>query len=509
MSDYIELRSIIDTLLRRWWIVVLGTLLAAAIGYGASRLQSPVYQATTSVMVGRSLQVTDLNRNDIQLSQQLALTYAEIARRQPVLQATIDALGLDISWRQLRGRVGVEPVASTELLEITVEAGSPEEARQIADEIVHNLILLSPAGLQHQETEAERNFARERLDLLRTKIETAQSRIESLETTLLAESSPERVRDLQNEINTLDGMITRWEDNYTKLLGVIRNEQSANFLTLVEPAQAGGTPIRPRVQLNTLVALAIGLVLSLGLVYTLGYLDNSLHAPDELCQTLNVTSLGQIRQIKGRGLKDQLVILQDSFSPASEDYRLLRSKFQFRSADLPGKSLMVTSALGGEGKSLTVANLGIVMAQAGLKTIIVDANLRQPIQHEIFQIPNRGGLTYLLRAPELKPESQLYSTLVPNLYVLSSGELPSNPSELVGSLKMKKLLAELTEIANVVICDTPQALTIADAIGLSTYVDEVVLVVEAGRTPRDTAAQAVGNLRAAGAHIMGAVLNRA
>jgi capsular exopolysaccharide synthesis family protein len=212
--------------------------------------------------------------------------------------------------------------------------------------------------------------------------------------------------------------------------------------------------------------------------------------------------------MSGKQYQEKLIIIQDPFSPVSEAYRMMRSNIQFMSVDQPIKSIMVTSSTPGEGKSLTTANLGIVMAQADLKTIIVDADLRRPVQHEIFQVPNLGGLTEWLRSPELEIKTQLRNTAVENLQVIVSGVLPPNPAELLASQRMGQLLTDLSELVDVVIYDCPPILAVTDAAVLSNRVDGVVLVIKAGQTRRDAARHAVANLQQAGANLLGGVLNQ-
>jgi capsular exopolysaccharide synthesis family protein len=238
------------------------------------------------------------------------------------------------------------------------------------------------------------------------------------------------------------------------------------------------------------------------------YLDDTLKSTDDLCQFLGLTTLGGVARVKGKHYKQKLISSQDPFSPISEAYRRIRSNIQFTSIDQPAKSIMVTSAAPGEGKSLTVANLGITMAQSGLKTIIVDTDLRRPVQHQIFTVPNLEGLTDLLRAPESDLNSHLLDTKIENLQVITCGQLPPNPADLLGSQRMGQFMAKLQEMADVVIYDSPPAAAATDAAVLSNRVDGVVLVIEVGQTPRDIAGQAVKDLQRAGANILGGVLNR-
>lgn len=503
-----ELRQYVTTVMRWWWLIILMTVAAAATSYAVSQRQTPVYQASTTLLVGQSIQATELSTSDIVTSERLARTYADIVRRQPVLQGVDETLSLNDDWQTLKERVNAKPVEGTQLLEITAEASSPGEARVIADEVAYQLVLLSPTALQNQQAHENQRFVRQRLEDLQIKIEAGQERVQELEGTLAGSLSAQQVQELQGEINTLESLIADWEDSYTQLLIFIESKKSPNYLAIIEPAQASPHPIRPRIRQNTVLAGMVGLLLALGLIFLLEYLDDSLKSTDDLSQSLHLASLGSIARVKGKHYKQKLISLQDPFSPVSEDFRRIRSNIQFTSIDRPAKTIMVTSSTPKEGKSFTVANLGISMAQAGLRTIIVDSDLRRPVQHQIFTVPNLAGLTDLLCSPELDLNNHLKDTEIENLQVMTCGIFPPNPAELLGSQRMGQLMARLNEVADVVIYDSPPAATVTDAAVLSSRVDGVVLVIEAGQTSRDIARQAVEDLKQAGATLLGGVLNR-
>ncbi|MFW9804456.1 MAG: polysaccharide biosynthesis tyrosine autokinase [Candidatus Thorarchaeota archaeon] len=508
MSDFIELRRYIGSVLRWWWLLILVTGVAVATGYGASQLQPRVYKSSATIMVGQSIQATELDSRDIQTSERLALTYANIARRQPVLQAVVDRLNLSDTWRGLKNRVKIIPVDGTQLLEVKVEASSPEEAQVTANEIAHQLILMSPTALENQEQNENQLLVRQQLEDLQAKMEAGQARREALEAAMNSSLSAKQIQDLQDEINTLESLIASWGDNYTQLLIFVESKKSPNYLTVVEPAQANPNPVRPRVRLNMLLAGLLGFCLALGLVLLLEFLNNTLRSAEDLIQSLDLIVLGSVGRIEGKDYRDKVVAFHDLPSHVSEAYRVIRSNVQFMSVDKPAKTIMVTSPSPGEGKSTTVANLGIVMAQAGLKTIIVDADLRRPVQHKIFQLPNLAGLTDLLCSPDLEIDGHLKETGVENLELMTCGVLPPNPSDLMVSQRMGQVLASLNEMADAVIFDSPPAVAFADAMVLANRVDGVVLVTQAGQTRREVARQAVLNLQQAGANLFGAVLNR-
>lgn len=508
MGDFVELRHYAAIVLKRWWILAITVFFGAAVGYGYIQSQPRFYKATTSVLVGQSIRSVNLSTSDFKTSEELAQTYAVLARRELVLEGTVEALGLDMKWQALRGRVSASPVGGTQLLEISVEARTPAEAVHIANGIANQLILLSPTALQNQDIDETVEFVDRRLDNLQTRIESGQERLKELEATDVSEMSTEEATELQREINSLEELIASWELNYAQLLNFTDNRRSSNYLAIVESAQARSRPVSPNTQLIMGVAVVLGLAAGLGLIFLLEHLDDTVRSTDDLGQFAGLSPLGVIREMKTKGYQDVLVTAEAQFTPDSEAYRMIRSNIQFATADGTSKSILVTSAARGEGKSTAVSNLGVVMAQAGLKTIVVDADLRQPVLQEIFDLPNQNGLTELLQDTGLEAEELLQSTHISGLQVLSSGKLPPNPSELLGSRRMKEIIIELAAVADVVIYDSPPAVLVPDAAILSKRVDGVVLIIEAGKTRRNIVQQGIFNLQQARANLYGAVLNR-
>src|SRR3990172_6739244 len=186
---------------------------------------------------------------------------------------------------------------------------------------------------------------------------------------------------------------------------------------------------------------------------------------------------------------EQLVTFASPRSPAAEAYRQLRTNIQFSSLDRPLKTLLVTSTNPEEGKSTTLANLAITIAQTGSKVLIVDCDLRRPSIHSIFGIKNNVGLTSAMVDTSLA-NLPAQDVGIPNLSVLTSGPLPPNPSELLGSQRMQELMAKLRESADYVLFDSPPVLAVTDAAVLASKLDGVLLVINAGHTKREMAKKA-------------------
>jgi capsular exopolysaccharide synthesis family protein len=202
----------------------------------------------------------------------------------------------------------------------------------------------------------------------------------------------------------------------------------------------------------------------------------------------------------------ELVTISEPRSPISEAYRALRTNLDFANLDQTFKTLAVTSAGVGEGKSTTLANLAVVSAQAGRKVILVDADLRRPTLHQIFGLNNDTGLTTAMMDEAALASPPLQETSIKGLSVLTSGPLPPNPAELMGSRRMEEVIAALAERADQVFFDTPPVVAVTDAAVLATKVDGVLLIISAGKTRREYARTAVQRLEQISARLVGTVL---
>jgi len=313
------------------------------------------------------------------------------------------------------------------------------------------------------------------------------------------------MQSIQDQITALQTQVNTWQANYASLLSFLQRG-ATNYISVVEPATVA--PTGSRTGTNVLLAAMVGAMLGAGFVFLIEYLDDTIKSPDDIIQALGLSPLGAISRIKGKSYPDKLVAAIHPRSPISEAYRILRTNIQFSAVDRPLEALLVSSPNPVEGKSITLANLGVVMAQAGLSAILVDSDLRRPVLHKIFDLPNKEGLTTVLLGGELNLDGRLQATEVENLQVLTSGPLPPNPSELLGSKKMKSLIEALKGKADVVLFDSPPAMVVTDAAVLAGQVDGVLLVTEAGNTRREIAQQAKEDLTKVGANVLGAVLNK-
>lgn len=210
----------------------------------------------------------------------------------------------------------------------------------------------------------------------------------------------------------------------------------------------------------------------------------------------------RVRQSKVRHLIAQL----NPRSPIAEQYRTIRTNLQYAAVDQKLETLLVTSSTPAEGKSMTTANLGVVYAQQGKKVLLIDADLRKPTVHYTFRLDNLQGLSNIL-VGDGRLEQVANASSIDNLDIISSGPIPPNPSELLGSQMMRKLIEEAKQIYDIIIFDTPPILAVTDAQILANVVDGSILVVRSGKTEYEAAIKAKESLEKSSSKILGTVLN--
>ena len=500
-----ELRQYLAIVGRWSWLIILSIIIAATASFFASKSATPLYRTNTTLMVGRIIQDPDPNSADLYTGQQLAYTYSQLVRREPVLKGVIESLGLPMTWEALANQVSANNVPQTQLLEISVIDSDAYRAKVVADEIAQQLILQSPSG-PSDTTQEQLAFTQSQITDLREKILQAQQEEIQLKQELDAANSALQIQDLQNQVNVLETKISGWQDTYSKLLLTLEGGD-INALTVVSEASIPSRPISPNVSMNVLLAVVIGLILAVGGIFVIEYLDDTIKTSEEGARVTGLPILGSINRIHGDNYHDKLVAVHEPLSPVVEGFRVLSMNLQYSSNNEPPRSLMITSPDISDGKSLSLANLAVVMAKGGLKVIAVDADLRKPTLHKIFNLHNTYGLSdqFLPLNPGLSEHLQI--TGIDNLQILTAGPLPPSPAELLGSARMTSLIDELKSQADIVLFDTPPCLMVADSSLLGTQLDGAVLIFQAGRTSTKDAQRAVEEFRRVNVNLLGMVLN--
>jgi capsular exopolysaccharide synthesis family protein len=490
-------------IVRTWFPLFIVTVVLAAVGaFAISSLQPKIYEAKATLIVGQSLTDVSPDYNQLLASQRLSATYAAVATTRPILQGVISELGLDMAVEDLQGQVVAEAPVDSTLVTITVRDQDPAQAAAIANSIGDALIAVSPT-IQGRTADMQASIESD-LTATQDQIATTQSRVEELNA--LATRTPEQ----EAELSTLEGRLVSLRSTYATLLGFLSGS-ATNHLGIIEPAVADYSPVSPRTLLNVVLAAILGLVLSVAIALLVELIRDPIKDSDDVEATLGASTLGAIGRMKSEGGRSpiyQLATLLYPRSVAAEAYRTLRTNIEFASVDTPLRSLLVTSSSPGEGKTVTACNLAVAFAQAGRQVLLVDADLRKPGVHLLFDLPNTSGLTSLLPNDELTAEAVIQGTEQGNLRVLTTGPLPPNPAEILVSQRMRTILARLGSEADLIVFDSPPLRAVADAAILSSLADGTVFVVDASVSRRRAVRQGREALAKAGAKVLGVVLNR-
>jgi len=320
-----------------------------------------------------------------------------------------------------------------------------------------------------------------------------------------------------SQLNQLQTTLNLYQQIYISSISsleALRLAQAQNTPTVVqvEPATTPKSPISPKPVQSALLYAAVGLVVTAGIAFLIEYLDDTVKTPDDVKNNLGLPVVGLVAELKGNyqgknALRSGVFVADQPRSPVSEAFRALRTNLEFSSVDLPLKTILVTSSGEGEGKTTIASNLAIILSQGGKKVLLLDADLRRPNVHKQFSIPNRVGLSDLIRGRMDAGDVIQVPENIKKLSIITSGSLPPNPAELLGSSKMEMILESLKSIFDVIVLDTPPML-VSDAQILSSRVDGMLFVVRPGKTHIDVAKSPLEELKRIGARVIGVVLNR-
>jgi non-specific protein-tyrosine kinase len=502
-----DLRSYLSTI-RKWlWLVILCAGLAGAAAFLFSRQQTPIYQSTATVFINQARSATgSSDYTDIITSERIARTYAAMLQDWPTLDQAAIALGYPGGIAELRGTyalgVTVTPVRDTQLVQVGVESSHPEVAAGVAN-------ILPEVFMRMNRERQQQRFADTRQDL-QTELSSTEAELEQTRLALIQLADTE---ENENERDRLERLAARYQTTYNNLTNSLENlrlaeAQTTDNIVLTTPAQPSGSPIRPRVLYNTLLALLVGVLFGLGIAFLIEYLDDTIKTPDHVRDLTGLATLGTVVFLDGASPEERMVARTAPKSQGAEAYRVLRTNLQFSALDKPLTTLLCTSAEPGEGKSTTVANLAFAMAQADRRVVLVDADLRRPSQHKILKLPNNVGLSTALLDKGRDPAVYLQDTDVANLRVMTTGPIPPNPAEMLNSARMHEMIEILKKEADVVLFDTPPVLAVADTSILASQVDGTLLVVWAGKTRGEMLVQATERLLSLGVTPLGVVLNK-
>jgi capsular exopolysaccharide synthesis family protein len=419
---------------------------------------------------------------------------------------------------------------------------------------------LSSASVQEQLTQVETEIEalQDQVIVLETEINELETRIDEFsplfateEQLAQHEANRSKLAELRAQLNQLTPVLSLYQQIYTNLtvlgrapdgsistsielsqlqtnlnlyqqiyinsissleaLNLTRAQNAPNVIQ-VEPARVPRSPISPRPMQDAALYGAVGLLAMGGIAFLIEYLDDTIKTPDDVKEVLGLPVIGLVADMdsgrhKRKNKSNGVFVANQPRSPISEAFRSMRTSLEFYSVDKQLQMLIVTSSSGEEGKTTIATNLAVILAGSNKNVLLLDADLRRPNVHNRLGISNRVGLSDLIRGRLDIPEVIQISTEIPFLNVITSGSLPPNPAELLGSARMSKILTALKSQFDMIIIDTPPAI-VTDAQILASKADGVIYVVHPGKTRAIIAKTPLEEFKRVGANMIGVVLNR-
>jgi len=501
-EEEIELRQYWQVLWRRKWIILQAVVVVFVGTMIFTYRQLPVYRASSKVLINPPPSLYPYSvSGQIMSSQGLPFTsqglpyyinYLENYRIWMTSGTMMDKIrervkSLYPQSEKISFSMGASVIKNTSIFNIGIEAGDPELTKVAAN-----------AAVQVMVEENQKMFV--------SGLERASEMME---------------RQIQVPLEEL-GRFQPGSESPGKETGAPKGEKpesqiwqasQLNNVRIMDYAKTPGYPIKPRKKQNAMLGLLMGLLLGGGLAFFIEYLDTSVRTIEDVEKHLSWPVLGiiprfeQTFQGKISHSDIQPVVRKHPKSVPAEAYRTLKTNIQLADLDHPPRSIAITSAGPLEGKSTTAVNLAVALAQKGSKVLLVDADLRKSVIHKILHLDNSTGLADLI-TNHGQPEAAIKEFhSVDNLWVLTSGSIPSDPSELLGSTRMRSLVEQVTKEYNYVVFDTPPLMSVSDAAVLASQVDAVLMVISPGKLRREMARRTKELLDRIGTPVLGCVLN--
>ncbi len=568
-----ELKEMV-ALYRRWiGLLIAGLVLGLVLGLAVSKIQTPVYEATTKVLVARNRQQNSADILSIS-DQQLVVTYQSLLKTKPVLDAAGSKTGVKIDPDNVR----VDVPLNTQIIQIAVDDTNETRAIQIANTLVQILVdqnetlqagryaayedslnsqigkvqqqiqdlqaqisHLDQANIQEQLTQVNKQITSLQDEILSLEKDMAQSPeplssvgranlaekqaqlsqlrsllslYQQIQTNLTYLGQPSQVGTAPNDpkVASLQSTLTLYQNVYLNLLNNLESvklarAQSTPTVTQIEPAVPSEGPVRPLPLLYTVLGGMIGLLLAAGAILLVDYFDDSFRSAQKAQELLHAPVIGQIGEFDSvRPKWYEWPVRGHPQSPAQLDseFGSLRMNLFRLMARSPHKTVLVTSAWRGEGKTTVCANLARSFAQAGKRVILVDADLVRPQVHQQFGLENQVGLADVLSGGV---DWQEVSSVQDKITILTSGSAAAGTSGLFESERMADLLERMQRKADIVIVDSPP-LFVPEAQALASQLGGVLLVIQQGQTKTSIAHSVKGQLELLGTPLLGIVMNR-
>lgn len=488
----LTLRDYWYVVVRRKWLVVIGVVSVVAGALVLSSVQDPIYRAESQMLVQNRGTESLFGTGQTVVNSTAALaTEVKVVESPIIANRVVENLGITGPIPPATG----SQIGQTNVLAVSVRSQDPETARQLADAYVQAYI----------------DIRREQAvnDLLAAGTELS-----------------EKIREIEQQIAVLDEQIADTDPDDTVAIARLQTQRQAlisqqllykerlDQLQVDAALKTGGAqsirqatlptdPVEPTTSRSLALALVIGLLLGLGAAFLADYTDDSIRSVAEMERMTALPVLSVVPTDPPPDNRPISVSRPNDF--AVETYRTLRTNVTFMGVDKPLRVVQITSPLASEGKTTTATNLAVVLAQAGDRVLLVDADLRKPRVHDVFGVDGSRGLTNVLMGERT---DTLIHAIDENLSLLAAGEVPPNPSEMLSSRRLADVLQELAGEYDWVVVDSAPLLPVSDSVALSRSVDGTIVVTQAGRTTRRQLMSSVDQLQQVSASIVGLVFNQ-
>ncbi|UCC22049.1 MAG: polysaccharide biosynthesis tyrosine autokinase [Planctomycetota bacterium] len=558
--------TFVETVWRERWIVLAALVISLAAAFIYLAKATPIFTGTSRIYIEQSgPEIVKGLESAMTQSKNYLYTQAELLKSTPVLAPVLQKPEVKrmkvfqkvddpVVFLKKKG-LDVSVSKKSDIITISSDSPEPTEAAELVNAVVDSYVTYHSTHqrgtaadvlriLQKEKTKREAELAAKADAMARFRQENAVSITENLDGDILLE----RLNRLQLQLADLSRQVTdehpavkaakdkieqikkqseliaqytilhsEWErtkklcdilDDHIKQINITEDTGALN-INILEVARPAEEPSKPQKSHIISIAMVVGLMLGCGLAFLHDYRDHKLRSTPEINTSLGVPVLGVVptmsrkETVFDRGQKVRL----ESNSPVAEAYRNIRTAVFFSVPDGKAKTLLVTSPTAGDGKTTLASNLAIAMAQAGQKTLVLDADFRKPMQHEVFQAKRDGGLTSLLAA-SLSLQRVIHPTCVKNLDLMTAGPEAPNPSEMLNSSAFAGTLKALADRYDRVIIDSPPVMSVTDARILAALCDVTLLVLKADKSTRKISRLACDGLLSVGAHLLGVVVNQ-
>jgi len=481
---------------RIWTVLAMATIVAAIAGAYVA-LRPPTYYSQAKVIVDPLVNpaITGTVGNSSALQPDMVIE-SEIVGSIDIARAVREDLNLSASPEELAATVRVEPLRDAAVMYIGYLASQPETAATIANSFAEQYL-----ANRKEQVDAQVEAA---ITPLENQIDALAAEAGALEAAKEASDDPQEIGTFQAEIEGKQAQIMQLGTDIAEIQGNAPNSGGS----IVQFATAPREPSGPSLVLASILGFIVGAIIGAGLAILLGLRANRVGGRDELAEFIGAPVMGVIPTVDDWSSRDkaELVTRDHPGGPAAEAYRTLATNIRFLRSQRAVGVVVVTSALPGEGKSATTANLAVVLAETGVRTLLIDTDLRRPRAERFLGVPNGAGLRQALEGSRTLDDVVL-ATEIPNLSIVRSGSIPDDPVSLLAGPHADSVFHDMRRLGDIVICDAPPTLPVADASILAEVADVVLFVHDPAISSRTALEDAVRQLRTAGGEIAGGVYN--